>query len=175
MSHTARPDVGDIAHTLQTGRRPMRHRRAVVADGPEGLAEALRGDVGVQGDTGGQCHRGRRSHSGVVRGGCRRRLHRHSALPARRAGRLRGSGRARAGQARAAAGGPGRRDAAPAARTGAPGASGPGPSPLGGVRTGGGRHRGRPRPGAGRTAAMPCTTRAGPGAPPPAPGGAPPV
>lgn len=54
VSRTARPDVGDIAHTLQTGRRPMHHRRAVVVDSPEELAEALRGGDGVQGDTGGR-------------------------------------------------------------------------------------------------------------------------
>ncbi|MEV5976613.1 beta-ketoacyl synthase N-terminal-like domain-containing protein [Streptomyces sp. NPDC052114] len=46
--------VGDLAHTLQTGRRTMHHRRAVVADSPGELAEALRSGDGVQGDTGGR-------------------------------------------------------------------------------------------------------------------------
>ncbi|MEU8872191.1 beta-ketoacyl synthase N-terminal-like domain-containing protein [Streptomyces javensis] len=55
--HVSRsPDVaiGDIAHTLRAGRRPMHYRRAVVADSSQDLAEALRNGDGLQGDTGGR-------------------------------------------------------------------------------------------------------------------------
>ncbi|MCX4849520.1 type I polyketide synthase [Streptomyces sp. NBC_00893] len=54
VSRGPEPHIGDLAHTLQTGRRPMHQRRAVVAERPQELAEALRGGDGVQGETGGR-------------------------------------------------------------------------------------------------------------------------
>lgn len=46
--------LGDVAHTLQTGRRHRHLRRAVVATGPEELASSLREAGGHQADTAGR-------------------------------------------------------------------------------------------------------------------------
>ncbi|MFH0245594.1 beta-ketoacyl synthase N-terminal-like domain-containing protein [Streptomyces sp. HK10] len=46
--------LGDLAHTLQSGRRPMNLRRAVVADSPRELAGTLAAAGGHRAETGGQ-------------------------------------------------------------------------------------------------------------------------
>ncbi|MFI1935378.1 type I polyketide synthase [Streptomyces sp. NPDC020330] len=54
VSRNTAVDVGDIAHTLQQGRRPLRARRALVVSSTGELAEALGHPAsGVHGDTGG--------------------------------------------------------------------------------------------------------------------------